>query len=92
MSHELRTPLHAIGGFGEILLTETTGSLNDQQRHYLRRVIEARNLLAIINDILEYARTDESDAEPVDASSALSRVVGITLAALSSRIADKHTC
>ncbi len=91
MSHELRTPLHAIGGFGEILLTEATGSLTAQQRHYVRRVMAAqRNLLAIINDILEYTSTDERGAEPADASSPRAMVVGIALAALSARIAGKQ--
>ncbi len=91
MSHELRTPLHAIGGFGEILLAQAMGSLTDQQRHYVKRVFAAqRNLLAIINDILEYTRTDERGAGPVDASCTLARVVRIALAKLSVRIADKH--
>ncbi|CAN5522845.1 hypothetical protein BH09GEM1_BH09GEM1_25280 [soil metagenome] len=91
MSHELRTPLHAIGGFGEILLAEETGTLTDRQRHCVQRVLAAqRNLLAIINDILEFTRTDEEEPEPDDACSSLANVADLTLTALAARIADKH--
>ncbi len=59
MSHELRTPLNAIAGYVELLESEIRGSINDDQRHDLLRIREnQRQLLSVINDILNFARLD----------------------------------
>lgn len=59
MSHELRTPLNAIIGFSQILLSKTKGSLSDQQRNMLERVLaNGRNLLELINDILALSKIE----------------------------------
>ena len=57
MSHELRTPLTSILGLAEALQMETYGSLTERQARSLR-IIErsGRDLLAIINDILDLSR------------------------------------
>ena len=57
MSHELRTPLTSILGLAEALQLETYGSLTERQARSLR-IIErsGRDLLAIINDILDLSR------------------------------------
>ncbi len=52
MSHEMRTPLNAIMGMAQ-LLEET--DLSDEQKEYIEDIIlSSDNLLAIINDILEF--------------------------------------
>jgi PAS domain S-box-containing protein len=59
MSHELRTPLNAIGGYAELLEMGVAGSVTDEQREYLDRIRRSQqHLLAIINDLLNYSRTE----------------------------------
>jgi signal transduction histidine kinase len=59
MSHELRTPLAAIIGYGELLVDEITGPINEEQRRQLQRIRSSANhLLAIIDEILTLARME----------------------------------
>ena len=59
MSHELRTPLTAIIGYDELLAEGITGQVNDAQRQQLDRIkVNARQLLALIEDILLYTRVE----------------------------------
>ena len=64
VSYELRTPLTNIIGFSELLESPRTGSLNDKQREYLTDVgASSRQLLAIIDDILDLANIDAGALE-----------------------------
>jgi signal transduction histidine kinase len=57
VSHDLRTPLTSISGYVELLQSDETGALNEEQRGFL--AIVARNadrLLRLINDLLFVAR------------------------------------
>ena len=59
MSHELRTPLNAIGGYADLMLAEIRGPITDAQRRDLDRINRSqRHLLAVINDILNFARVE----------------------------------
>ena len=59
MSHELRTPLNAIGGYAELLLLGIRGPLTQDQTADLERIQRSqRNLLSLINDILNYAKLE----------------------------------
>jgi signal transduction histidine kinase len=59
MSHELRTPLTAIIGYDELLAEGITGQVNDAQREQLDRIkVNARQLLALIEEILLYTRVE----------------------------------
>jgi signal transduction histidine kinase len=59
MSHELRTPLTAIIGYDELLADGITGKVDDAQRQQLARIkANARQLLALIEEILLYARVE----------------------------------
>jgi signal transduction histidine kinase len=77
MSHELRTPLNAIIGFSEIMAGEMFGKLGNG--HYLQYsndiLSSGRHLLAIINSVLDLAKSEagklEIQAEPVDLSEVL---------------------
>ena len=56
MSHEIRTPMNAVIGFTDLL--DNTG-LNEQQKQYVQAIkISGRNLMTIINDILDYSRLE----------------------------------
>ncbi|MBO4902660.1 MAG: response regulator [Lachnospiraceae bacterium] len=55
MSHEIRTPMNAIMSMSELLSESET--LNDTEWDYVNTIYSAsRNLLEIINDILDYSK------------------------------------
>ena len=60
MSHELRTPLNAIIGFSEIQKEQLFGPIgNETYRRYSEDIFNSgRHLLQLINDILDFAKSD----------------------------------
>jgi len=59
MSHELRTPLNAIAGHAQLLEMGVHGPLTDAQRQALGRIQWSEgHLLALINDVLNYAKLE----------------------------------
>jgi signal transduction histidine kinase len=57
MSHELRTPLNAIINFTELVLMETMGETNEQQKEALRYSLSSsKHLLQLINDVLDISK------------------------------------
>lgn len=68
MSHELRTPLNAVIGFSELLET-TLGRANDtdRPRMYAKNIAESgRNLLRLINDLLDFAKIESGKLQLSD--------------------------
>ncbi len=56
MSHELRTPLNAILGFTQILKSNNTKNLNEQQLTFIQHIFKAGDhLLKIINEAIDIA-------------------------------------
>lgn len=56
MSHEIRTPMNAVLGFADLLAG--TG-LDEEQRDYVHAIqTSGKNLMAIINDILDYSKIE----------------------------------
>jgi signal transduction histidine kinase len=57
MTHELRTPLNSILGFSEVLLG--TDNLSDKQQRWLKNIQQSgRDLLTLVNDILDLAKIE----------------------------------
>ncbi len=57
MSHELRTPLNSIIGFSEVLLA--ADNLSEKQQRYAGNIMTGgKQLLALINDVLELAKLE----------------------------------
>jgi signal transduction histidine kinase len=76
MSHELRTPLNAIDGYAELLELGVRGPLTEAQLEDVRRIRRSqKHLLALINDVLGFARLEsgrvEFDIGPVAVDAAL---------------------
>ncbi|HEY7768003.1 GAF domain-containing sensor histidine kinase [Longimicrobium sp.] len=59
MSHELRTPLNGILGYQALLLDGLAGDIPPTARVFLEKASTAgRNLLRIVDDILDYAKIE----------------------------------
>jgi signal transduction histidine kinase len=64
ISHELRTPLNAILGFCHVLLRQTQDELTSQRIYLLERIFSnSKNLLFLINDILDFAKLEAGSLE-----------------------------
>ena len=59
MSHDLRSPMNAIIGFTRVVLRKAAGRLDERQVRNLRHIeTSSRNLLHLINDILDLSRIE----------------------------------
>jgi PAS domain S-box-containing protein len=59
ISHEIRTPVNAILGYHELLELEIGGPLTDAQRSYIERATSGgQHLLAIVDEVLDFARLE----------------------------------
>jgi len=64
MSHELRTPMNAIIGFSQLLLRQHKQLLTDQQTDMVARILNnGKNLLVLINDILDLSKIESGRTE-----------------------------
>jgi two-component system, NarL family, sensor histidine kinase BarA len=76
VSHELRTPLTAIVTYGEILRDGMLGEITPRQREAIESMIgSCRQLLAMIEEILTYARTNAQAISIQPSSFAITDVV-----------------
>jgi signal transduction histidine kinase len=85
MSHEFRTPLNAILGYTEILSDEIVGPVTPVQKDHLRRIRRSSDhLLALIEELLRFARLDAGEevasAERVLASEVVEETLDIVRA------------
>lgn len=72
MSHELRTPLNAVLGFSELLLTDAAEPPRPAQRERLQHLrLAGRQLLSLIDEVLEIARTGPEGRDTEAATAAL---------------------
>jgi signal transduction histidine kinase len=63
MSHEFRTPLNAILGFAEILREKSSEDITKSKRYAENIISSGRNLLNMINDLLELAKAEAGKIE-----------------------------
>ena len=67
VSHELRTPLNSIIGFAEVLgetLKDRTGPVDEKRKRYAANIIgSSRQLLELINDLLDLAKIEAGRIE-----------------------------
>jgi PAS domain S-box-containing protein len=90
MSHELRTPLNAIGGYAELLEMGIQGPVTDGQQDYLSRVRRAQQrLLALIDDVLSFAKLEAGRMEFQTASVDVRALLAETEALVAPQIAAR---
>jgi len=71
VSHELRTPLTSVIGYSEMLLEGLAGTLSQEQREYVKTIMEkGENLLQLISGILDFSKMESGNLrlnlEPTD--------------------------
>ena len=87
MSHELRTPLNAIIGFSELLEREV---LSAGQKDHLARIQSAgRTLRDMVNEILDFAKSEEGALELEPRPFPLDRVLARVLGTAAQKAFDK---
>ena len=83
MSHELRTPISAVKGYGDLLLDGIAGELSPKARQYVERSrTAALTLLALINDLLDFAKIEAGKMEVHPELCSLREIVEQSLAAV----------
>ncbi|MFM1930766.1 MAG: hypothetical protein RL226_69 [Bacteroidota bacterium] len=74
MSHEIRTPLHAIISLTDLMART---ALDEKQKEYIRMLrFSGKNLLNLVNDILEFERIDVVENENAGSAFELDSTVG----------------
>lgn len=62
VSHELRTPLTSVIGYSEMLLEGLAGAMNDEQRDYVKTIMDkGESLLGLITQILDLSRIESGN-------------------------------
>jgi two-component system, NarL family, sensor histidine kinase BarA len=62
VSHELRTPLTSVIGYSEMILEGMAGPINDEQRDYVKTIMEkGESLLQMITQLLDLSRIESGN-------------------------------
>jgi signal transduction histidine kinase len=91
ISHELRTPMNAIIGFSQILLRPKFGQLSYQQIDMVERILNnGKHLLALWDEILDFAQLESGELEFQAEIFDLSNIVNSAVAEIRSLVEDKN--
>jgi signal transduction histidine kinase len=91
MSHELRTPMNAVIGFSQLLLRQRQSSLTPQQVDMVERILNnGKNLLTLINEILDLSKIEAGRLELKLETFNLVKLLRATLGELRSLADQKH--
>lgn len=87
MSHEIRTPMNSIIGFSDLLCDEL---LTEDQKSYVETIGNSgKNLLHIINDILDYSKIEAGDMTVDIISCSLSEILNDVYSLMEFSVAEK---
>jgi signal transduction histidine kinase len=89
VSHDLRAPLRAVEGFGQALLEDYGDRFDATGRDYAERLVgAARNMDALIRDLLAYSQLSRAEMPLVKVS--LKEVVGEVLATMQAEVTERR--
>jgi PAS domain S-box-containing protein len=81
-SHDLKEPLRVVQAYAELLLTKWAYALDDRARKYVGHIHdESRRALALVHDLLSFARIDQG-AAPAYQALATTQLVADVVASL----------
>jgi len=87
MSHEIRTPMNAITGMTELVLRR---DLSNEARNEIKDIRQAgKNLLSIINDILDLSKIESGKLEIVPVNYLLASLINDTVNIIRMRMQEK---
>ncbi len=90
ISHELRTPLTHIKGYVELLVTESLGSISDEQRHALQVSQQSTGRLeALIEDLILFSLASRGELSIQHENVDLRRLVNLSLKAYASKAEER---
>jgi len=88
MSHEIRTPMNAIVGLSNLLVKSK--NLDEKQTEYIKSInINSKNLLSIINDILDYSKIEAGKIDFEQRDFSIKESINYLYLALSGPIFEK---
>ena len=90
ISHELRTPLTHIKGYVELLVTESLGTITDEQRHALQVSQQSTGRLeALIEDLILFSLASRGELSIQHENADLRRLVNLSLKACTSKAEER---
>ena len=90
ISHELRTPLTHIKGYVELLVTESLGSISDEQRHALQVSQQSTGRLeALIEDLILFSLASRGELSIQYENVDLRRLVNLSIKAYASKAEER---
>lgn len=90
ISHELRTPLTHIKGYIELLVTESLGSITDEQRHALQVSQQSTGRLeALIEDLILFSLASRGELSILHENVDLRRLVNLSIKAYAAKAEER---
>jgi PAS domain S-box-containing protein len=89
MSHELRTPLNAILGFAQLLEMDSASGTPEQHASVNHILIAGRQLLGLINDLLDFSQIDIGKLHVNIAPLCLAEITAICVSQIASAMAKQ---
>jgi len=80
LNHELRTPLNSVLGFAELMVVEKAGPLTPQQARFCSNIESSgRQMLHLVNEMLDLAKLEAGKMEVARESLDLARVIELAI-------------